>query len=311
MKKILVLITALLLASPALAQFSSNPGSRPRPGNIPHHTTNGAGTISASYCTDSQGRAVFAVGANCFSVTGAVSSVTNSDGTLTVSPTTGAVVASIALSHANTWAGVQSFTDADFALLGTSTGKTTVRSGLTGSGNNTLVLPTTASDTLAALATAQTWGALQTFTNSDLALLGSSTGKTTFTSANTGASNYTWTWPAISDTVAGLTGVDQTLSGGANLTPYNPSAGNYTVDCGKNPGQWIANTGAFTITAPASDGACDVQIENGSGAGAVTWSGFSEGANTGDALDTTNGHVFIAGITRLHGKSHYLISAFQ
>lgn len=34
---------------------------------------------------------------------GAVSSVSNSDGTLTISPTTGAVVASLALGHANTW----------------------------------------------------------------------------------------------------------------------------------------------------------------------------------------------------------------
>lgn len=40
---------------------------------------------------------------------GAVSSVSNSDGTLTISPTTGAVVASIALSHANTWTGLQQF----------------------------------------------------------------------------------------------------------------------------------------------------------------------------------------------------------
>lgn len=40
---------------------------------------------------------------------GAVSSVTNSDGTLTISPTTGAVVASIALGHANTWTAKQIF----------------------------------------------------------------------------------------------------------------------------------------------------------------------------------------------------------
>lgn len=40
---------------------------------------------------------------------GAVSSVANSDGTLTVSPTTGAVVASLNLSQANTWAAAQTF----------------------------------------------------------------------------------------------------------------------------------------------------------------------------------------------------------
>lgn len=39
--------------------------------------------------------------------TGAVTSVANSDGTLTISPTTGSVVASIALAHANTWTGAQ------------------------------------------------------------------------------------------------------------------------------------------------------------------------------------------------------------
>jgi hypothetical protein len=38
---------------------------------------------------------------------GAVNSVANSDGTLTISPTTGTVVASLALGHANTWTGKQ------------------------------------------------------------------------------------------------------------------------------------------------------------------------------------------------------------
>ena len=40
-------------------------------------------------------------------VSGAVSSVANSDGTLTISPTTGAVVASLNLGHANTWTAAQ------------------------------------------------------------------------------------------------------------------------------------------------------------------------------------------------------------
>lgn len=111
--------------------------------------------------------------------------------------------------------------------------------------------------------------------------------------------------------LASLSVADQTLSGGANLTAYAYSTGSITVDCGKNPVQYVANTGAFTINAPSNDGACDVQIENGSGAGAVTFSGFSEGANTGDPLDTTSGHKFVVGITRIHGTSHYAISAVQ
>ena len=44
---------------------------------------------------------------------GAVSSVSNSDGTLTVSPTTGAVVASLALGHANTWTATQTFSSSN------------------------------------------------------------------------------------------------------------------------------------------------------------------------------------------------------
>ena len=41
---------------------------------------------------------------------GAVTSVSNTNGTLTVSPTTGAVVASLNLGQANTWTGAQTFT---------------------------------------------------------------------------------------------------------------------------------------------------------------------------------------------------------
>lgn len=41
--------------------------------------------------------------------TGGATSVSNADGTLTISPTTGAVVASINLNQANTWASLQSF----------------------------------------------------------------------------------------------------------------------------------------------------------------------------------------------------------
>lgn len=42
---------------------------------------------------------------------GGASSVSNVDGTLTISPTTGAVVASLNLGHANTWTATQTFRD--------------------------------------------------------------------------------------------------------------------------------------------------------------------------------------------------------
>jgi len=74
-----------------------------------------------------------------------------------------------------------------------------------------------------ALGNANTWTAKQTFTNSDIALLGSSTGATTFTSANASGTNYTLTVPAVTSTLAVL-GLNQTytatetVSGTLNVT---------------------------------------------------------------------------------------------
>lgn len=48
---------------------------------------------------------------------GSVSSVSNSDGTLTISPTSGNVVASIALGHANAWTATQTFSNATYSAL--------------------------------------------------------------------------------------------------------------------------------------------------------------------------------------------------
>ena len=122
---------------------------------------------------------------------------------------------------------------------------------------------------------------------------------------------FSVTWPGSALAVSALNLTDQTASGGANLTVYNASAGNYTVDCGKNPGQWISNVGAFTITAPANDGECVLQMENGSGAGIVSFSGFSEGTNVGDSLTTINGNKFQISVIRIHSASHYLVTALQ
>jgi hypothetical protein len=63
-------------------------------------------------------------GSACGSGGGAVSSVANSDGTLTISPTTGAVVASLALAHANTWTGLQTLVATNVTGLPLSTGVT-------------------------------------------------------------------------------------------------------------------------------------------------------------------------------------------
>jgi hypothetical protein len=195
------------------------------------------------------------------------------------------------LGTAQTFTALKKFTNADFSILGSSTGYTLLESGLSSTSNNTLTLPTTSSDTIAAIGTAETWTAVQTFTNSDIRELGSSTGYTTITSNNSSATNYTWTIPADTDTFAGLNTTDQVLAGGATVTAYNPSAGSLTVDCGKSPLQWILNTGAFTITAPTSVSSnCALRVINGttaSNAGAVTLSNFSGKSPGGATFATT------------------------
>jgi hypothetical protein len=127
------------------------------------------------------------------------------------------------------------------------------------------------------LAVAQTWTALQTHNNSMIAMLGSSTGKTTLTSANAGASNYTATLQAASGTLAYLDLAGQLMAGGANVTPFSigsVSSGTTTIDCSKNPQQWMVNTGASTIAAPTSDSSCTITVIDGASAGLITPSGF-------------------------------------
>ena len=88
-----------------------------------------------------------------------------------------------------------------------------------------------------------------------------------------------------------LTGTDQAFSGGVTLTSYNPTAGNYAVDCGLGPVQYIFNVGAFNITAPQKDSSCIVGIINASGSGtavgAVTLVNFSPSSPAGSTITTT------------------------
>jgi len=97
------------------------------------------------------------------------------------------------------------------------------------SANYGLVLPAAAgsTDTITLLSTAQTFTAGKTFPNSGIILLGSSTGHTTFASANSSSTNYTITFPAATDTVVTLAATqtlsNKTLSG---TTIFNTGATN-------------------------------------------------------------------------------------
>ena len=68
--------------------------------------------------------------------TGVVTSITNSDGTLTISPAAGPAVASLALGHANTWTGIQTFSTANgLVYSGATTGTQVACLGLDASNN--------------------------------------------------------------------------------------------------------------------------------------------------------------------------------
>jgi hypothetical protein len=100
------------------------------------------------------------------------------------------------------------------------------------------------------------------------------------------------TVPSGTNTMAALNLADQTQSGGVTLTAFSigtVSSGTTTVDCGKNPVQFLLNAGAFTLAAPANDGACLIQSVQGPSAGAITLSGFATSpSGSGDTLATAN-----------------------
>jgi len=107
------------------------------------------------------------------------------------------------------------------------------------------------------------------------------------------------------------TGGGQTITGGFGFTPYSQPNGSFTPNPLNGNYQFTGNSGAFTITAPTTDCAIDVLITNGAGAGAITFTGFTVGNNTGDLLTVTVGHRFIISFRRINGVSTYVIKALQ
>lgn len=114
--------------------------------------------------------------------------------------------------------------------------------------------------------------------------------------------------------LASLTVANQQLSGGVNVTSQSLgtfSGGVQQVGCGTRPLQFFTNGGAFTLSAPASDGSCDLLDTNNASAGTITFSGFTVSANTGDALTTTNTSKFLIHIERINATSTYFVKALQ
>jgi hypothetical protein len=120
-----------------------------------------------------------------------------------------------------------------------------------------------------------------------------------------------YTFPDSAANIASLNTAGQVVSGGANVTSLTQTTGNLTVNCGLAPLQFQTNGGAFTLTAPVADGSCILLSTNNASAGAISFSGFSVGANTGDALTTTNTQKFSIMIWRINGVSGYRVAAHQ
>jgi hypothetical protein len=108
--------------------------------------------------------------------------------------------------------------------------------------------------------------------------------------------------------------VSANITVGYTHTPYNAgtqASGTFTPNLTLSNYQYLSNNGAFTLAPPAADGAVDLLVTNGATAGAITFSGFTVGANTGDALTTTNGSRFLVSIRRINGIAMYGITALQ
>lgn len=99
----------------------------------------------------------------------------------------------------------------------------------------------------------------------------------------------------------------QSFDAGANLAAYgtwtpDPANGNYQV----------ANTnGALIIAAPSTNCAIEVLIINGPTTGAITFSGFTVSATTGDTYTTTAVNKYILIIRKIANWATYVWKALQ
>lgn len=101
-------------------------------------------------------------------------------------------------------------------------------------------------------------------------------------------------------TGGGLTPTQCAMGRGIALAACIPASGStVTVDCGLGPLQTLENNAAFTLAAPVNDGSCDIQVYNGASAGAITFSGWNVGTNTGDTYATTSGNHTTLFVRRL------------
>lgn len=103
------------------------------------------------------------------------------------------------------------------------------------------------------------------------------------------------------------------ITGGAGITPKNLGSigtGTLSIDLRDRPMQRYTNAGAHTLDVSANAGTGVLLIENGSGAGAITTSGFTH--VRGHSFTTTNGHKFRCTVEYWDASNHFLfVEAMQ
>lgn len=142
-------------------------------------------------------------------------------------------------------------------------------------------------------------------------LAGSVSGTVTLAAPTTASG--TQTVPAGTGTLLS-TSAGQTISAGFAFTTYSGgtiSSGTYTPTCTNANYQSITNNGAFTLAAPSGDCAIALLVTNGGSAGAITFSGYTVGSNTGDSLTTTNGNKFVITLYSIASTATYMVKALQ
>ena len=227
---------------------------------------------------------------------GAVSSVSNSDGTLTISPTTGAVVASLALGNANTWTAVQTFTNSDLRLLGSSTGYTTFASANSSATDYTITFPA-ATGTVALtseLPTSLAWSSI-TAPIGAAGFTAPAGDETTFTVQSTTQTGFTWTSSTLTTGfLAAMSVTGTSAMNGTNILRITSSATGMTGLTGIG----VAISGALSNSGVTNyAGLFEVLTTNAtSGTNIALWIA-AEGATTANwALYANKGNIYLGGL---------------
>lgn len=245
--------------------------------------------------------------------TGTVTSVDASGGTTGMSFTGGPVTTSGTL----TLTGTLAVANGGTGITAFGTGVATAL-GQNVSGSGGIALTTSPSFTTPTLgvATATSINKMAITAPATSSTLAVADGKT-LTASNsltlTGTDSTSFAFPATSSTVL-TTGNAATITKGFASTNYSGgtvSSGTFTPDPANQNYQYYTNGGAHTLAAPASDCAIDILITNNGSAGAITFSGYTVGSQTGSSLTTTNTSKFIISIRRINSIATYSIYALQ